>query len=434
MRKVLGFSRVSRDSLSVPSSNQSTPQFTPRLTGLESWVQQHAEQIAEQRSGLEQQLLALGSAAQGDSTAQEQELQRLEQRLDDLSGQVSAMASPKQELEREQQLPTALDGLEALQQRVAATLSHTAAALVQAESDLDKASSALENFKAKTLDDASQLQVAEAERVDRHSRLDTLIQLHGSRDAQHAQVEQLAQQRLQAESELGKLKAERASLGSGDQEQELAALQSQIDVLQLKIESLLDRRGAAKQRCDSISGEDPYGAVEQARVQHEAAELDYQSLKHVTDAHRLLRQLFTEAQADLSSRYSEPLAQSIGSFLRPLISDGPVAQLSYDQAKGFGGLRLRRGGEFYDFHQLSGGMKEQLAAALRLSMADVLKRSYDGCLPLVFDDAFTNSDAHRVQIVKQMLGTAVDRGLQVILLTCDPGAYEGFADQSTHLG
>ena len=136
------------------------------------------------------------------------------------------------------------------------------------------------------------------------------------------------------------------------------------------------------------------------------------------------------AQPDLSSRYSEPLAQSISSFLRPLIPDGPVAQLSYDQSKGFGGLQLRRGGEFYDFHQLSGGMKEQLAAALRLSMADVLKGSHEGCLPLVFDDAFTNSDPERVQIVKQMLGTAVDRGLQVILLTCDPGAYGNWADRT----
>ena len=79
-------------------------------------------------------------------------------------------------------------------------------------------------------------------------------------------------------------------------------------------------------------------------------------------------------------------------------------------------------------------MKEQLAAALRLSMADVLKGSHDGCLPLVFDDAFTNSDPERVQIVKQMLGTAVDRGLQVILLTCYPGTYGGFADQAIYLG
>ena len=391
---------------------------------------ENAEQVAEQRSGLEQQLLALGTAAQQDSAAQEQELQRIEQRVEDLSRQVSSFASAQQDLEQEQQLPTALDALVALQQGVSASLAHTTAAVTQAESDLDEASSALETFKANALDGASQLQVAEAECLDRQRRLNAMHQAHGSREAQRAQVEQLAQERQQAETELGNLHAERAALGSGDQELELAGLQSQIDALQLKSEGLLDRRGAAKQRCDSISGEDPYGAVQQARVQHEAAELDYQSLKRVTDAHRLLQELFTQAQADLSSRYSEPLAQSIGSFLRPLVSDGPVAQLSYDQAKGFGGLQLRRGGEFYDFHQLSGGMKEQLAAALRLSMANVLKGSHDGCLPLVFDDAFTNSDPERVKIVKQMLGTAVDHGLQVILLTCDPGAYGNFADQA----
>ena len=263
--------------------------------------------------------------------------------------------------------------------------------------------------------------------------MDALIQANGNRELLQSQVEQLAQQRQHAESELIKLQGERASLSSGDQEQELAILQSQIDALQLKIETLIDRRGAAKQRCDTISGEDPFGAVEQARVHHEAAQLDHKSLERITEAHQLLQQLFNEAQVDLSSRYSEPLAQSIGTFLRPLISDDSEAQLSYDQAKGFSGLQLRRGGEFYDFHQLSGGMKEQLAAALRLSIADVLKGSHDGCLPLVFDDAFTNSDPERVQMVKQMLATAVGHGLQVILLTCDPGAYEGFADKNNLL-
>ncbi|MEC7737857.1 MAG: AAA family ATPase [Cyanobacteriota bacterium] len=414
-------------------TNAAEAAFQTCLAELGATSLENAEQIAEQRSGLEQQLLALGSATQQDSASQEQELQRTEQRLDDLSRQLPALASAQLELEQEQSLPVALDALMALQQVVAATLSHTTAAVTQAETDLDEASSALDNFKAITLDSASQLQVAEAQRLDRQSRLDALNQASGSRDAQHAQVEQLTQQRQQAEAELSKLQAERAALGSGDQEQELVVLQNQIDALQLKIEGLLDRRGAAKQRCDSISGEDPYGAVEQARVQHDAAEFDYQSLKRVTDAHRLLQELFTEAQADLSSRYSEPLAQSIGSFLKTLISDGPVAQLCYEEAKGFGGLQLRRGGEFYDFHQLSGGMKEQLTAALRLSIADVLKGSHDGCLPLVFDDAFTNSDPERVRIVKQMLSTAVDRGLQVILLTCDPRAYSDFADQAIHL-
>jgi len=94
---------------------------------------------------------------------------------------------------------------------------------------------------------------------------------------------------------------------------------------------------------------------------------------------------------------------------------------------------LRRGKEFYDFDQLSGGMREQLTAALRLSMADVLKSEHNGCLPLVFDDAFTNSDPQRVEIVKKMLQSAVDKGLQIILLTCDPKAYEEFADKHVFL-
>ncbi|MEB3333019.1 MAG: hypothetical protein VKI83_11075 [Synechococcaceae cyanobacterium] len=52
----------------------------------------------------------------------------------------------------------------------------------------------------------------------------------------------------------------------------------------------------------------------------------------------------------------------------------------------------------------------------------------------MFDDAFTNSDPERIDLVKRMLNTAVERGLQVILLTCDPEAYGGFADQVVALG
>jgi len=392
-----------------------------------------AEQAAEQRSAVEQQLLALDASSSGGDGLQEQDLQRLEQRIHELDGQIAGLAIDQQEMEQDQALPTSLGDLEALQQSLGQTLSHTTAALRQAELELDQAVSELERFKADRIDGASQLKIADAERLDRQSRMDQLIQDLGTREALQALVEQFASQRQQAETELGRLQAERATISAGDQEQELTSLQDQIDALQLNIVSLLDRRGAAKQRCDSISDEDPYGAVELARVQFEAAQLDYQSLKRLTDAHRLLQQLFAEAQADLSSRYSEPLAQSIGVFLRPLIPDGPAAQLSYDPSRGFGGLQLRRGSEFYDFQQLSGGMKEQLAAALRLSMADVLKVGHDGCLPLVFDDAFTNSDPERVQLVKQMLVTAVERGSQVIVLTCDPAAYGTFADHTIDL-
>jgi uncharacterized protein YhaN len=68
-------------------------------------------------------------------------------------------------------------------------------------------------------------------------------------------------------------------------------------------------------------------------------------------------------------------------------------------------------------------MREQLGLALRLSMADVLKEAHGGCLPLLFDDAFAHSDPGRIAVIEAMLRTAVARGLQVIVFTCDPQAY-----------
>ena len=63
-------------------------------------------------------------------------------------------------------------------------------------------------------------------------------------------------------------------------------------------------------------------------------------------------------------------------------------------------------------------------------MAEVLAEAYDGTLPVLFDDAFANSDPERQAGVFRMLQQAADQGLQVILLTCDPERSQGIADVS----
>ena len=68
-------------------------------------------------------------------------------------------------------------------------------------------------------------------------------------------------------------------------------------------------------------------------------------------------------------------------------------------------------------------MREQLAAALRLSLAQLLLGAYDGCLPLVLDDAFSNSDPQRQAGVLRMLERGVQQGVQVLLFSCTPDAY-----------
>ena len=408
-------------------------QLEARLAALKVVSVAAAEDLLEQRTGLEQQLAALGTAP-ADPGQLEQQNAALQQRIAELDAELEELTKVRQAMEQEQPLPETLSGLQALQQQVGATSKHTLAAVAAGDKELEAARSALQAFQTQRISEASQIKVVRSELADRRERLEPLINQHGDRDALAAKLTGLSEERQQAEAELSRLNVERAALTSQDAEQEQQRLQEQIDALTRRQEELLDQRGAAKQRCDSISSQDPFAAVEQARLQLETAEAEHQQLLRVTDAHRKLRDLFQEAQADLSSRYSEPLARAIGDYLRPLVPDGQVARLSYDQSKGFQGLQLRRGQEYYGFEALSGGMREQLAAALRLSMADVLKEAHDGCLPLVFDDAFTNSDPERVDLVKRMLGSAVDRGLQVILLTCDPAAYGSFADQVVELG
>jgi uncharacterized protein YhaN len=60
---------------------------------------------------------------------------------------------------------------------------------------------------------------------------------------------------------------------------------------------------------------------------------------------------------------------------------------------------------------------------VRLAIAELLAEGSDGCLPIVFDDAFAYSDPNRVESLQAMLDLAASRGLQIIVLTCSPRDY-----------
>ena len=92
---------------------------------------------------------------------------------------------------------------------------------------------------------------------------------------------------------------------------------------------------------------------------------------------------------------------------------------------------MRQGRDGFGFERLSGGTREQVAAAVRLALAEVLAPAYDGVLPVVFDDAFTNSDPERITGLQCMLEHASARGLQVPLLSCTPADY---ADLASRIG
>ena len=141
----------------------------------------------------------------------------------------------------------------------------------------------------------------------------------------------------------------------------------------------------------------------------------------------MLQNLFHQTRQDFSQRYSEPLEQAIGPYLHYLQSGRHQASLDFDPKSGFGNFELQQGQHRFGFEQLSGGMREQLAAALRLAIAEVLQPAYDDCLPLIFDDAFANSDQQRLQALQQMLRRGANHGMQLILLSCNPNDYQALA-------
>jgi hypothetical protein len=202
-------------------------------------------------------------------------------------------------------------------------------------------------------------------------------------------------------------------------------LEATLQALEQEKNQLLSQRGQAEQRCQSLGAVNPQAELEQRQAAWEEAQAERQRLERQGQALQLLQERFHRAQAELANRYSEPLREAIRPYLAELADDPGVPLLSFDPQQGFQDLQLRQRGEAYGFAQLSGGMREQLAAALRLAMAEVLLPAYDGGLPLVFDDAFSQSDAQRQLGLQRMLRRAMDQGIQLVVLSCQPESFEG---------
>jgi uncharacterized protein YhaN len=182
------------------------------------------------------------------------------------------------------------------------------------------------------------------------------------------------------------------------------------------------QRAVAQNLLSRDGSSDPAEALAFAEAEFESARRRQLSVERKANAIRMLSGLFAAEQRSLSDQFTRPLADRVSGYLQQLFGSGAKAQVEMIDRE-FKTLMLSRDGVAFDFDVLSGGAREQVAAAFRLAMAEILAADHDGCLPVVFDDAFTNSDPSRVQTLQRMLDLAARRGLQVILLTCDPSDY-----------
>jgi DNA repair exonuclease SbcCD ATPase subunit len=136
-----------------------------------------------------------------------------------------------------------------------------------------------------------------------------------------------------------------------------------------------------------------------------------------------LHELFTQEQQQLADKLTKPLADKIKFYLEPIFGRSVSVTLNQEDGQFKEFLISRDGLGTFSFDTLSGGTKEQFSAAVRLAMAEVLSADFDDRLPIIFDDAFTNSDENRILKIQPMLDRASQKGVQVIVLTCHPDAY-----------
>lgn len=270
--------------------------------------------------------------------------------------------------------------------------------------------------------DAARAVIREAE-----VRILTLEQQHGS-DAERANRQLEARRRQdQCLAQQGVVQAQLDPLQPAQLDADINRLEKALGRLEEAMTMAGTARAVAQSMLQRSGTSDPRADAAEALARYEEAAARARELQTRAEAIRFLAQAAEEVQRATAQRFVEPLAEKASVYLECLYGPGARVLLDWDaEQQGFVGLRVdrsRRGAGTYAFAALSGGAREQVGMAMRLAMAEVLAAEHDGCLPVVLDDAFANSDPERVRLLQRMLYRAAERGLQLLVLTCTPADY-----------
>ena len=286
------------------------------------------------------------------------------------------------------------------------------------------------NLLASTKDfEANEGQIAE-----KQANVKLLLEMHGDDAKRAAALQQAGIARQQAETSLVQTDKELENLQPEHLERDQNRIERALTELEKNRKTAweLNAVSQAALRLDGTDDPQAEWSVAHARLQN--AQEQFQQARRKAEAVKLLNDLFQEQQQQLSDRFSQPLADKISSYLDGLFGAGTQVSITLDDGA-FRNIRLIRPGESVplSFDDLSGGTREQVAAAVRLAMAELLAANHDGKLPVVFDDAFAYSDPERVKTLQRMLDMAAENGLQIIILSCNPIDYASLGAKSIQL-
>lgn len=256
------------------------------------------------------------------------------------------------------------------------------------------------------------------------AQLNLLVANHGTEGVRRRS---LAEARGECEEAERKVAATRAAIEA----LQPPLLEADLDRLERALEETDNQKRAAetrlavsRDRLRSEGTDDPAADLSSAEARLASAQERLAAVARRAAAIDLIDNLFKQEQQALADQFSRPLAQKITQYLQCLFGQEAEVKVSFD-GDSFKKIELVRGSRegATEFSDLSGGAREQVAAAVRLAMAEILAAEHDGSLPVVFDDSFAYSDPERVQTLQRMLDLGSRKGLQIIVLTCNPADY-----------
>lgn len=280
------------------------------------------------------------------------------------------------------------------------------------------------------------LEARRRELADSESAARALEKNHGDANHRANAIASATREEAAAKAALDAASKALADLNPERLEQEAARLDRAIAKELEKQQAARERLASAKTSLASDGTSDPEADLLQARARLATASEEHAREKRHADAIALLHRLFTESREAITRGITQPIADRVAGYLEPIFGRGVRIEVDWSEAdsKQAQTIHIKGSGmPSFPFQSLSGGAKEQVAAAVRLATAEILAAAHNGCLPILFDDSFAYSDRERIQSLQSMLDLAAARGLQVLVLSCTPADYIGFGASETLL-
>lgn len=426
---------------------QVTPGGDASLIDLRAWITQLDEELKTKLTDLGLQTAAEARTTLEERLAEQAKRDQLQQALDALDGEAvqtqlndtdAEIQKINADITRKQpsgfERPTdaaavmaALEGLAGRRKDADAAVEEAHTKFINATRDLNQTRQTRETLETELTTERQALRGLEVQKaaLDQVHGTDRQTRLQGLADEKAEKQEVVAgtQRRLDALNP-DTVRADKERL-------EIAVTGHAEQITQAGI-----RKATAEGQLLTVGTNDLHGMKAAADARLDAARRRYAEVNKRAQAVRRLRELFDRQRKTFAELVAAPLRAKVAEYLDQLYGPGNriAVTKSGDTFENFAVSRQSAGNQPFKFDDLSGGTREQVAAACRLAMAEVLAGSTNeageamaGCLPMVFDDAFVNSDPERIKAVQRVLYLGASRGLQIIVLSCNPKDYDRFA-------